>query len=448
MAGSVSRAYDNDFRIASESINGANSIALGYDLDGLLVTAGALQVQRNAQNGLLTGTTLGNVTETFTYTAFGELASYSAAYGGATILSEQYTGRDALGRITDRTETIGGVTATHSYTYNSVGRLTELKIDGTAVSSYTYDANGNRLTGPGVVTPATYDAQDRLIQYGSATFAYSSNGELQSKTVSGQTRTYDYDVLGNLRNATLPGGVTIAYVIDGQNRRVGKKVNGTLVQGFLYKDALNPIAELDGNNAIVSRFVYASRDNVPDYMVKGGVTYRIIADHLGSPRLVVDVSTGTIAQRMDYDEFGNVITDTNPGFQPFGFAAGLYDRDTGLVRFGARDYDPTTGRWTAKDPIRFAGGDPNLYGYVFNDPVNFRDPSGQALSPEACSDLLGCAGIGFAAGGVGLASIVFLPGPLKVAGGAVSGVGLGLGFGCYYLYLQRCQPPDPPCAKP
>ena len=84
---------------------------------------------------------------------------------------------------------------------------------------------------------------------------------------------------------------------------------------------------------------------------------------------------------MDYDEFGNVLTDTNPGFQPFGFAGGVYDGDTGLVRFGARDYDPETGRWTAKDPIGFAGGDANLYGYVLNDPVNFVDPLGLFDNP-------------------------------------------------------------------
>jgi YD repeat-containing protein len=65
-------------------------------------------------------------------------------------------------------------------------------------------------------------------------------------------------------------------------------------------------------------------------MMKSGVTYRIITDHLGSPRLVIDTSTGQIVQRMDYDEFGNVTNDTNPGFQPFGFAGGIYDKDTGL----------------------------------------------------------------------------------------------------------------------
>lgn len=151
------------------------------------------------------------------------------------------------------------------------------------------------------------------------------------------------------------------------------------MQGFLYQNQLNPVAELDGNGNLVSRFVYASKGNVPDYLMKGGVTYRIISDHLGSPRLVVDVTSGAIMQRMDYDEFGQVITDTNPGFQPFGFAGGLYDRDTKLVRFGARDYDPETGRWATKDSLGFSGGDTNLYGYVVNDPVNLVDPEGLSV---------------------------------------------------------------------
>ena len=63
---------------------------------------------------------------------------------------------------------------------------------------------------------------------------------------------------------------------------------------------------------------------------------RIVTDHLGSPRLVTDSATGQVAQRLDYDEFGCILLDTNPGFQPFGFAGELYDRDMGLVRFGAR----------------------------------------------------------------------------------------------------------------
>jgi RHS repeat-associated protein len=120
---------------------------------------------------------------------------------------------------------------------------------------------------------------------------------------------------------------------------------------------------------------------VPDYLIKGGVTFRIITDHLGSPRLVVDVATGNVAQRIDYDEFGQVLSDSSPGFQPFGFAGGLYDKDTKLVRFGARDYDAETGRWTAKDPIGFRGGNTNIYAFAENDPVNRYDPFGFISCP-------------------------------------------------------------------
>lgn len=87
-----------------------------------------------------------------------------------------------------------------------------------------------------------------------------------------------------------------------------------------------------------------------------------------------------LAEDMTFDEFGRVVSDTNPGFQPFGFAGGLYDPDTGLVRFGARDYDPYTGRWTARDPILFEGGQPNLYVYAGNDPVNKIDLTGMDWS--------------------------------------------------------------------
>jgi len=112
------------------------------------------------------------------------------------------------------------------------------------------------------------------------------------------------------------------------------------------------------------------------YMNKNDTIYQIITDHLGSVRLVTNVTNGTIAQRIDYDDFGNVTYDSNPEFQPFGFAGGLYDHDTKLVRFGARDYDAETGRWTSKDPILFQGGLSNLYEYVVNDPVNNADWNG------------------------------------------------------------------------
>jgi len=84
-----------------------------------------------------------------------------------------------------------------------------------------------------------------------------------------------------------------------------------------------------------------------------------------------------MVKRIEYDSFGNIINDTDPSFEvPFRFAGGLYDKDTGLVRFGFRDYDPDIGRWTAKDPIGFSGGSVDLYGYCLNSPVKFNDPWG------------------------------------------------------------------------
>jgi len=379
VAGSVARTYDANFRIITQSVNGANTITFGYENDSLLTSAGAETITRSSQNGLITGTTLGVVADSRSYSTFGELGSYTATANSATVFDVQYT-RDKLGRITQKVETIGGNTDTFEYTYDTAGRLTDVTKNGTVVSHYVYDINGNRLSltdSTGTVS-GTYDAQDRLTNYGNLQYTYTANGELQTKTnpVLGQSATFSYDVLGNLTAATLPNGTQISYVIDGQNRRIGKKLNGTLAQGFLYQNQLNPVAELDGTGAVVSRFVYGTKANVPDYMTKSGVTYRIVSDHLGSPRLVIDTSTGTVAQRMDYDEFGNVLLDTNPGFHPFGFAGGLYDQHTGLTRFGARDYDAQVGRWTAKDPIRFLAGNTNLYGYALNDPVNGLDPSG------------------------------------------------------------------------
>jgi len=193
--------------------------------------------------------------------------------------------------------------------------------------------------------------------------------------------------LTNLELVELPSNERIEYVIDGRDRRVGKKVNDILTEAYLYQGDVNPIAALDGNGNVIAQYVYASQDNIPDYIITENTTYRLITDDLGSVRLVVDIANGDIVQRLDYDVWGNVLVDTNPGFQPFGFAGGLYDLDTKLIRFGARDYDPQIGRWTAQDPIGHASQDTNLYTYIYNDPVNNIDPSGLFLN-----FLIGCAG--------------------------------------------------------
>lgn len=111
-------------------------------------------------------------------------------------------------------------------------------------------------------------------------------------------------------------------------------------------------------------------------MRKGNTDYYIVSDIRGSVRMVVKISNGNIIQQLAYDTFGNVLSDTNQGYTPFGYAGGLYEYRTDLVRFGARDYIPETGKWTAEDPIGFLSGDINFYAYVANDPINYIDPSG------------------------------------------------------------------------
>jgi len=111
-------------------------------------------------------------------------------------------------------------------------------------------------------------------------------------------------------------------------------------------------------------------------MVSSGTKYYLHYDQVGTLRAVSN-SSHTIVKEIAYDTFGNILSDSSPTIKvPFGFAGGLYDTNTQLTRFGYRDYDSFTGKWLAKDPIGFDGGDSNLYGYVLGDPINRIDPEG------------------------------------------------------------------------
>ena len=382
VAGTVATTYDNELRVASETVTGAPAIAFAYDNDTLLTAAGVLAIVRNAQNGFPQSASVGALTDNWTFSNFGELATYSAAASGAPIYAETLT-RDSVGRIAQKQETIGGSSDTFVYSYDLLGQLAQVTRNGAASETYLYDTNGNRVsaTSGGTTAAATYDNQDRLLTLGSAAYTYSPSGSLATRSAPSGNASYSYDARGNLVAATLPGGVAVTYLLDGLDRRLGKRVNGTTTMQFLYS-GMQVVAQLDSLGAVVTRFVY-SDGAVPAYLIKGGTTYRVITDSVGSVRLVVDSATGAVAQRIDYDSFGAVTTDTNPGFQPFGFAGGLYDPDTRLVRFGARDYDAAAGRWTAKDPIAYSGNDTNLYRYSRNDPVNQVDPSGLLTFNEA-----------------------------------------------------------------
>ncbi|MFN8522220.1 MAG: RHS repeat-associated core domain-containing protein [Chloroflexota bacterium] len=402
--GTVSYDHDNDFRLATVSVNAANPAAYGYDNDSLLTSialgANTLTVSRDAQRGgLITGTSLNTtsaIADAATYNTLGEITAYQAGQGGSS--SDRYTlalGRDGLGRITSKTESVSGVALPgETYTYDPAGRLASYQRTGDPLIEYLYDANGNRTSikvGGSTTRTATHDAQDRLTAEGPAgtqtAYSYLLDGHLASRTPFGGSATnYVYDALGNLTQVAPPGGAAnqIDYVVDGLGRRVERHKNGAVTHRWLYHDGLCPVAELDGSNTVVSRFVCAG-SNAPAWMVKpsgpdAGV-YRLVSDHLGSIRLVLK-DDGSVKQRIDYDPWGVVLTDSNPFFQPFGFAGGLYDPDSGLVRFGARDYDASVGRWTSKDPIGFDAGDANLYAYVDNRPILTTDQRGLTRDRE------------------------------------------------------------------
>jgi RHS repeat-associated protein len=407
VSGVVHLDYDNDFLPVIETAVGV-PLHFGYDDDGMLVCANVAQAV-DCQGGLSIAYKPGTILpETITlqpsgpgvvpvvasnaYNGFGELTDHVAQRGGQA-LYEVHDTHDDAGRVLTRIEHVRNADqslAVHGYvySYDPAGRLSDVVVDGVTTNHYDYDANGNRLRRSvemqGVITSeelGSYDVQDRQQGYTGRTFQYTESGRLLSATGASGTTQYTYDALGNLRQVVLPGSPpkTIDYVVDGGGRRVGKKIDGKLVKAWLYADSLRVAAEIDydANQSPVSvkRFIYGIQPNVPDVMIQDGVRYRILSDPLGSPRVVVS-DAGQIVARTDYDEYGRVLLDTNPGLLPFGYAGGLSDPDTGLVRFGARDYDPATGRWTARDPIGFAGGDSNLYAYVGDDPINHLDVSG------------------------------------------------------------------------
>jgi RHS repeat-associated protein len=124
--------------------------------------------------------------------------------------------------------------------------------------------------------------------------------------------------------------------------------------------------------------------------------------------------------------------------QPFGYTSGYLDWSTGLIKLGARYYDPTLGTFAQPDP---AGQGPNPYSYAGNDPTNYTDPTGHnSVSDffgEAFSTVqdgaftvfdaaIGC-GIGLAAtDGSGVGEAAAVGGPVGFAAANVVGCAVGI----------------------
>ena len=188
---------------------------------------------------------------------------------------------------------------------------------------------------------------------------------------------YTYNGFSSLVQVDLPDGTCVRYAYDACGRRVARDIGGTRTFGLLYDWQDRIVAQLDPIGAVTAIFIYAGLcQGAPAAMIRDGRTYRIVVDHLGGVRLVVDAETGQIVQRLDYDAWGRVITDTRPGFQPFGFAGGLYDPASGLTRFGIRDYRADLGRWLTREPGAPTDTTTNAYRYADADPINKCDRDG------------------------------------------------------------------------
>ena len=374
--GSVTIKRDANGRPTQQSVNGSDALSFTYDASGNLTGVGPLSLKRDATTGLVTHGALGVVETNQLFDDNGLLIHATTTVAGKPVLDLSYT-RDAVGRIKSLSEQNQGKTTLVEYSYDRADRLSAVKTDGRPAEMNSYDPAGNRLrvASRGKVVRATYDDRDRLLGAAATHYTWMPDGTLAGIAQGQHATAFVYDSFGALRQVSLPDGRKIAYLVDAEGHRIGRETAGKLASGYLYSVDGSIAAETDSGVKVISRFGYDDLRHVA-LLQRDGITYRVITDTLGSPRLVINSATGAVADDISYDAWGNITHEKSPGFLCIGFAGGLRDPDTGLIHFGARDYDPTTGRWTASDPLRFNAGDPNLYRYAAGDPVNRVDPAG------------------------------------------------------------------------
>ena len=373
--GKFNYIYDNNFFLKQINlVSGTNSVMtpITRDADGLVTGYGTFSLTRSGPAGAVSQISDTAMNLLVTYDALGRVAGRTQTVKGQNIYSMQLT-YDSLGNISRKVETVSGTPTTFDYTYDADGQLTSVYGNGSSWEHYTYDLNGNRaLDVPGT---ASFDAQDRIIQQLQTYYQFNSDGQLFLRN----SDTFQYSAQGELLQSVV-AGKTVTYTHDEMGRRVAR-TDSTGTSQYLYGNLNQPfqLTAMRDPAGLLSTFYYDDA-GVMFSMDKNSSRYYIAADQVGTLKVVSD-STGTIVKAMTFDSFGFPQLDSNPSLTvPVGFAGGLTDENTGLVRFGYRDYDPYTGRWTAKDPIFFKGGQGNLYVYVQNNPVNYIDPDGLRMT--------------------------------------------------------------------
>lgn len=321
----------------------------------------------------------------YSYDTLGRRLSLSAANGYSVTYS--YDTANRLGKITrsgldyllgyDNANRLNGIQMPNgvvgSYSFDTAGRLNQILYQkGTTTLKslqYAYDVadqlkqiTGVSATPPidSTVTSTSLNANNQYLSVGSDTLQHDQNGNLSTNA---QT-TYQWDVRDRLIGLS-GAGVTASFSYDALGRRKSKTVNGTTTT-FLYDGA-------DILQDSTATYLHGPGvDNIFSRTLASGNEY-FLTDHLGSTIALTD-PTGNLAAQYAYSAYGKA-TKTGTSSNYFTYT-GREDDGTGLYYYRARYYSPDLKRFVAEDPIGFAGGQSNLYGYVGGNPVSFTDPSG------------------------------------------------------------------------
>jgi RHS repeat-associated protein len=330
--------------------------------------------------GDLTGT-LGVADSSWGYDAAGRLTSLAHQRGATTIASYGFA-YDAANRITQQSGTDG----TQDYSYDDTNQLTAVDHSAIPDEAYSYDANGNRTnSGYGTGT------NNRLLTDGVYNYQYDNEGNrtLRTEIATGKVTEYAWDYRNRLSSVVFKdaaGNVvkSIEYSYDSSDRRISKKVDGTVAERYAY-DGANIALVFDGAGTQAHRYLYGAGVDQILADERGGSVVWALADNLGTVRDVVD-GGGVVLNHVVYDSYGRVISQTNPAVEfRYGYTGREQDNETGLDYYRARYYDSAVGRFISEDPIGFTAGDANLYRYVGNSPVNLVDSSGLQSHPYSCT---------------------------------------------------------------
>ena len=349
-----------------------------------IVTSYAPDNQISAQSRTIGGSGTA-VNTSYSYDSADRQTTITDYVSGGSALATYIYSYDNANRVTTMVDAEG----TYTYTYDNANELTSVYKGGTQVESYAYDANGNR-TGTGYSTTVM---NETLTSPGVVTYTYDSAGNMISANSGGTITTYTYDYHNRLTGVKQGGTIIATYTYNALDQRIGIQDSGGSTTWTVYNgtnaDAL-PYADFNGSGgALLTRYLDgpgmvngAVVDELLSRTSSGGTTAWYLTDKLDSVRDVVS-SSGSVLDHVIYDSFGNITSETSSSSgDRFKFAGMEYDAVTAQYYDCAREYRAALGRFATQDPIRFYGGDSNLFRYVRDAPTLFTDPTGCETEPD------------------------------------------------------------------